>query len=57
MRKQTKRVNAQISKIVKRHGLKKAIRLFGDLLEVGGNNFRRAMRRVHRITKKKLSKK
>jgi len=57
MRKMTKRVNAEISRIVKKHGLKKSIRLFGDLLEVGGNNFRRAMRRVHRIAKKKLNKK
>jgi hypothetical protein len=53
MRKTKKRVNADILRIVKRFGGKKATRLFRELSTIGGNNFRRAMRRIHRIIKKK----
>ncbi len=53
MRKTAKRVNADIYRIVKKHGGKKANQLFRKLSEIGGNNFRRAMRRIHRIIKKR----
>ncbi len=51
MRKTKKRVNADIARIVKKYGGKKATRLFRELSAIGGNNFRRAMRRIHRIIK------
>jgi len=49
MRKTKKRVNASIARIVKKHGGKKATQLFRELSKNGGSNFRRAMRRIHRI--------
>jgi hypothetical protein len=53
MRKTIKRTNADIARTVKRYASKKATeRLFADLSKMGGNAFRRAMRRVHRIAKK-----
>jgi len=51
MRKTKKSVNAEIKRIVKKYGSKKAARLFKELSDVGGSNFRRAMRRIHRIVK------
>jgi hypothetical protein len=53
MRKTKKRVNADILRIVKKYGGKQSTRLFRELSGIGGNNFRRAMRRIHRIIKKK----
>ena len=52
MRKTKKRVNADIQRIVRKYGGNKATRLFRELSGIGGNNFRRAMRRIHRILKK-----
>jgi hypothetical protein len=49
MRKTKKSVNDAIKRIVKTHGGKKAPRLFRELSTVGGMNFRRAMRRIHRV--------
>jgi hypothetical protein len=51
MRKTKKRVNNEIARIVRKFGGKKATRLFRELSTIGGNNFRRSMRRIHRIIK------
>jgi hypothetical protein len=45
MRPTKSKVNAEIARIVEKHLSK----LFDDLSNVGGNNFRRTMRRVRRV--------
>jgi len=52
MRKTRKKVNEKIGQIVVESSNEDAGQLFKALSKVGGNNFRRAMRRVHRIIKK-----
>jgi hypothetical protein len=49
VRKTKKSVNNAIKRIVKKYGGKQASKLFRKLSGVGGNNFRRVMRRVHRV--------
>jgi hypothetical protein len=52
MRKTRKQVNEKIGQLVAESSNEDAGQLFKALSKVGGNNFRRAMRRVHRIIKK-----
>jgi hypothetical protein len=56
MRKTRKKVNEKIGQIVVESSNEDAGQLFKALSKVGGNNFRRAMRRVHRIIKKQAKR-
>ena len=56
MRKTRKKVNEKIGQIVADSSNEDAGQLFRALSKVGGNNFRRAMRRVHRIIKKQAKR-
>jgi hypothetical protein len=56
MRKTRKKVNEKIGQIVAESSNEDAGQLFKALSKVGGNNFRRAMRRVHRIIKKQAKR-
>jgi hypothetical protein len=49
MRKTRKKVNEKIGQIVAESSNEDAGQLFKALSKVGGTNFRRAMRRVHRV--------
>jgi hypothetical protein len=56
MRKSRKKVNEKIGQIVAESSNEDAGQLFKALSKVGGSNFRRAMRRVHRIIKKQAKR-
>jgi len=56
MRKTKKKVNEKIGQIVVESSNEDAGELFKALSKVGGDNFRRAMRRVHRIIKKQAKR-
>ena len=56
MIKTRKKVNEKIGQIVAESSNEDAGQLFKALSKVGGRNFRRAMRRVHRIIKKQAKR-
>jgi hypothetical protein len=56
MRKTRKKVNEKIGQIVAESSNEDAGQLFKALSKIGGNKFRRAMRRVHRIIEKQAKR-